>query len=149
MITQKFIQNRQTVVMVISIELQCCLKRDRDIGRKAVLSDVKKALTCTPALNKNPRRNERNRNMALPDRQVTFLDISRISRPRKFHEITHFTQCLFIRFAQSVKECTDAVWISLPNSIEKRSCIFAIYLYEIRKEGQKQDNKIYVYQLFI
>ena len=36
-ITQKFTQNRQTVVMGISRELQRCLKRDRDIGRKAVL----------------------------------------------------------------------------------------------------------------
>ena len=49
-ITQKFTQNCQTVVMVISIEIQRCLKRDRDIGRKAVLSDVKTAFTCTSAL---------------------------------------------------------------------------------------------------
>ena len=28
------------------------LKRERDIGRKAVLSDVKAAFTCTPALRK-------------------------------------------------------------------------------------------------
>ena len=49
-ITQKCTQNRQTVVMVISIEIQRCLKRDRHIGRKAVLSDVKTAFTCTPAL---------------------------------------------------------------------------------------------------
>ena len=27
-----------------------CLKRDQDIGRKAVLSDVKTAFRCTPAL---------------------------------------------------------------------------------------------------
>ena len=39
-ITQKSTQNRQTVVD---------LKRDRDIGRKAVLNDVKTAFTCTPA----------------------------------------------------------------------------------------------------
>ena len=39
-ITQKCTQNRQTVVMAISIEIQRCLKRDRDIGRKVVLSDV-------------------------------------------------------------------------------------------------------------
>ena len=38
-ITQKFTQNRQI------------LKRDQDIGRKAVLSDVKTTFTCTPALN--------------------------------------------------------------------------------------------------
>ena len=49
-ITQKFSQNRQTVIMVISIQILRCLKRDRDIGRKAVLSDIKTAFTCTPAL---------------------------------------------------------------------------------------------------
>ena len=49
-ITHKFTQNRQTVVMVISIEIYRCLKRDRDIGRKAALSDVKTAFACTPAL---------------------------------------------------------------------------------------------------
>ena len=49
-ITQKFTQNRQTVVNEISREISCRLKRDRDIGRKAVLSDVKTAFTCTPAL---------------------------------------------------------------------------------------------------
>ena len=36
-ITQKFTQNCQTVVLVISIEIQRCLKRERDISRKAVL----------------------------------------------------------------------------------------------------------------
>ena len=35
---------------VISIGIWCRLKRDRDIGRKAVLSDVKTAFTFTPAL---------------------------------------------------------------------------------------------------
>ena len=30
---QKFTQNRQTVVMVISIDIYRCLKRDRDIAR--------------------------------------------------------------------------------------------------------------------
>ena len=30
------------------------LKRDRDIGRKAVLSDVKTTFTCTPALMQPP-----------------------------------------------------------------------------------------------
>ena len=37
--------------MVVSIDIYRCLKRDRDIGRMAVLSDVKTAFTCTPALN--------------------------------------------------------------------------------------------------
>ena len=32
-------------------EIQRGLKRDRDIGRKAVLSDVKTAFSCTPAFN--------------------------------------------------------------------------------------------------
>ena len=49
-ITQKFTQNRLTVVNEMSIEIQRCLKCDRDIGRKAVLSHVKTAFTCTPAL---------------------------------------------------------------------------------------------------
>ena len=35
-LTQKFTQNRQTVVNEISIEIWRRLKRDRDIGRKAV-----------------------------------------------------------------------------------------------------------------
>ena len=48
-ITQTFTQNRQTVVNGTSIEIQRCLKYDRDIGRKAVLSDVETAFTCTPA----------------------------------------------------------------------------------------------------
>ena len=34
----------------MSIEIKRCLKRDRDIGRKAVLSHIKTAFTCTPAL---------------------------------------------------------------------------------------------------
>ena len=56
--TQKFTQNRQTVVMVISIEIWRCLKRERDIGRKVMLRDVKTAFTCTPALIVNERANE-------------------------------------------------------------------------------------------
>ena len=48
-VTQKFTQNRLTVVNEMSIAIQRCLKRDRDIGRKAVLSVVKTAFTCTPA----------------------------------------------------------------------------------------------------
>ena len=50
-ITQKFTQNRQTVVMGISKEIKRCLKCDRDIGRKTMLSDIKTAFTCTPTLN--------------------------------------------------------------------------------------------------
>ena len=49
-ITQKFTQNRQTVVNEIGREIYCRLKRDRDIGRKALLSDLKTAFTFTPAL---------------------------------------------------------------------------------------------------
>ena len=41
-----------------------------------------------------------------------------ISRPRKFHEITYF---IIDTFAQCVKESTDALWISLRNSIKKHS----------------------------
>ena len=47
---RKFTQNRLTVVNEISREIQRCLKRDRDIGRKALLSDVKTTFTCTRAL---------------------------------------------------------------------------------------------------
>ena len=36
--------------MKINRKIKRRLKSDRDIGRKAVLSDVKKAFTCTPAL---------------------------------------------------------------------------------------------------
>ena len=39
-ITQKFTQNRLTVVNEMSIDISRCLKRDRDIGRKAVLSGL-------------------------------------------------------------------------------------------------------------
>ena len=49
-ITQKFTQNCQIVDNVISIGIWRRLKRDRDIGRKTVLSDVKTAFTFTPAL---------------------------------------------------------------------------------------------------
>ena len=49
-ISQKFTQNCQIVDNVISIGIWRRLKRDRDIGRKAVLSDVKTAFTFTPAL---------------------------------------------------------------------------------------------------
>ena len=49
-ITQKITLNRQTVVNEISREILCCLKLDRDIGRKAVLSDLKTAFTFTPAI---------------------------------------------------------------------------------------------------
>ena len=51
-ITQKFTQNCQIVDNVLSIGIWRRLKRDRDIGRKAVLSDVKRAFTLTPALNR-------------------------------------------------------------------------------------------------
>ena len=46
-------QNCQAVVNEISRGIWRCLKRDRDIGRKAVLSDVTTAFTCTPALMEN------------------------------------------------------------------------------------------------
>ena len=49
-ITPKFTQNRLTVVAKISIKIQRCLKRDREIGRNAMLRDVKTAFTFTPAL---------------------------------------------------------------------------------------------------
>ena len=49
-IIQKFTQNGQTVVNEITIEISRCLKHDRDVGRKAVISDVKTAFTCTPAI---------------------------------------------------------------------------------------------------
>ena len=49
-ITQKFTQNCQIADNVLSIGIWRRLKRDRDIGRKAVLSDVKTAFTFTPAL---------------------------------------------------------------------------------------------------
>ena len=49
-ITQKFTQNCQIVDNVIRIGIWRRLKRDRDIGRKAVLSDVKTAFTFIPAL---------------------------------------------------------------------------------------------------
>ena len=42
-ITQKFTQNRKTLVNVLSGGIWCCLKRERDIGTKATLSDVKTA----------------------------------------------------------------------------------------------------------
>ena len=45
-LTQKFTQNRKTLVNVLSGEIQRCLKRDLDIGRKAMLSDVKSAFKC-------------------------------------------------------------------------------------------------------
>ena len=55
-ITQKFTQNCQIVDNVISIGIWRRLKRDRDIGRKAVLSDVKTAFTLTPALKQGRRK---------------------------------------------------------------------------------------------
>ena len=45
-ITQKFTQNSQTVVNKVSRRIKRCLKHDGDIGRKALLSDVKTAFTC-------------------------------------------------------------------------------------------------------
>ena len=44
----KFTQNR-----IISRGIWRCLKRQRDISRKAMLSDVKTACRCTPALNRS------------------------------------------------------------------------------------------------
>ena len=49
-ITQIFTQNCQTVVNKITRGIWRCLKCYRDIVGKAVLSDVKTAFTCTPAL---------------------------------------------------------------------------------------------------
>ena len=42
-------RKRETLDACISIEIFPCLKRDRDIGRKAVLSDAKTAFACTVA----------------------------------------------------------------------------------------------------
>jgi len=47
-ITQKFTQNRKTLVNEISIGIWRCWKRERDIGRKVMLSHVKTAFTFTP-----------------------------------------------------------------------------------------------------
>ena len=49
-IAQKCIQNCQTVVNEISRGIRLRLKRDLDIGRKAMLSDVKTPFTFTPGL---------------------------------------------------------------------------------------------------
>ena len=42
-ITQKFTQNRKTFVYVLNRGIWRCLKRERDIGTKAMMSDVKTA----------------------------------------------------------------------------------------------------------
>ena len=42
-IIQKFTQNRKTLVNVLSGAIWHCLKRERDIGTKATLSDIKTA----------------------------------------------------------------------------------------------------------
>ena len=44
----KNVKNRQTVINEMSRGTWRCLKRDRDIGAEAVLSDVKTAFTFTP-----------------------------------------------------------------------------------------------------
>lgn len=49
-ITQNYTQDRKTLVNVLNRGNCRCLKRERDIGRKAMLRDVKAALTCYPAL---------------------------------------------------------------------------------------------------
>ena len=51
-ITQKFTQNRKTMVNQISIWIWRCLKRERDIGRKALSSAGQTAFTYTPALSR-------------------------------------------------------------------------------------------------
>ena len=48
--SKKFTQNRKTLVNVLSRGIWCCLKRERDIGTKATLSDVKTAFRWNPAL---------------------------------------------------------------------------------------------------
>ena len=42
-IIQKFTQNRKTLVNVLSGAIWHCLKRERDIGTKATLNDIKTA----------------------------------------------------------------------------------------------------------
>ena len=42
-IIQKFTQNRKTLVNVLNGAIWQCLKRERDIGTKATLSDIKTA----------------------------------------------------------------------------------------------------------
>jgi len=44
-----------------------------------------------------------------------------MSRPSKFHEITHFTQLIIEIFTQCVKERTDALWISLRNIAQRHN----------------------------
>ena len=96
------------------------------------------------------------RNMALSDtsgfQTSHVLDLGHtechrgISRPHKFHKITHF---IIDTFAQCVKECTDALWISLRSVVKQRYiCIYGKrkgYLCEIGKEAQRRDNKTCVY----
>ena len=48
--TQKFTQNRKTLVNVLSGAIWRCLKRERDFGTKATLSEVKTAFRWNPAL---------------------------------------------------------------------------------------------------
>ena len=43
-ITQKFTQNRKTLVDVLNGRIWRCLKHERDIGRNAMLIDVKTSL---------------------------------------------------------------------------------------------------------
>ena len=51
--TQKFTQNRKTLVNEISRGIWRCLKHERDIGRKAMLNDAKTAFTFTPDQSQN------------------------------------------------------------------------------------------------
>ena len=42
----------------------------------------------------------------------------------------------------SVKECTDALWKSLPNSTEKRCCLFAIHNTSTKSAKKPKDRII-------
>ena len=124
-ITQKFTQNCQIVDNVISIGIWRRLKRDRDIGRKAVLSDVKTAFTFTPALIIKKLK------FVLLTCLLSFLATkgSRVLE-EKINE-TEVSKTVFSHF--KAKNCTNtlityfenAVYIdSLAEWLERRSCRF-------------------------
>ena len=49
-ITKKFTKHPKTLICVMSIGSLYCLKRERDISVKPILSGVRTAFRCTPAL---------------------------------------------------------------------------------------------------
>ena len=73
-ISQKFTQNRKTLVNVLNGGIWCCLKLERNIDTKATLSDVKTTFGWNPALTCKVQKSKKKATPTYVRRANLFLD---------------------------------------------------------------------------